>query len=127
MTLFRLDAYTSCAYRNWLDRQIIQEAAVPFSIIRLHDPPIQSSDRGTQSVLVELASHNGSRASLLFSVFDINRRGRVRIVKNELGGSATQQELRGWGSQWNEQGNWGVKPPKPQSIRTLRRGTPEFF
>ena len=22
---------------------------------------------------------------------------RVRIVKNELGGSATQQELRGWG------------------------------
>ena len=23
--------------------------------------------------------------------------GRVRIVKNELGGSATQQELRSWG------------------------------
>ena len=38
---------------------------------------------------------------------------RVRIVKNELVGSATQQELRGWGSQWNEQGNWGVKPTIP--------------
>ena len=32
---------------------------------------------------------------------------KVRIVKNELGGSATQQELKGWGLQWNEQGNWG--------------------
>ena len=33
---------------------------------------------------------------------------RGRIVKNELGGSATQQELKGWGgSQWNKQGNWG--------------------
>ena len=32
------------------------------------------------------------------------------VRENELGGSATQQELRGWGvggSQWNEQGNWG--------------------
>ena len=40
---------------------------------------------------------------------------KVRIVKNELRGSATQQELRGWGwgSQWNEQRNWGVKPPNP--------------
>ena len=40
------------------------------------------------------------------------RADRVRIVKNELGGSATQQELKGWGLgvQWNEQGNWGVKP-----------------
>ena len=44
---------------------------------------------------------------------------RVRIVKNELGGSATQQELRSWGSQWTEQGNWGVKPPTPPSIRAL--------
>ena len=43
---------------------------------------------------------------------------RVRIVKNELGGSATQQELKGWGSQWNEQGNWGLNP-HPPSIRTL--------
>ena len=37
-------------------------------------------------------------------------------MKNELGGSATQQELRGWGvggSQWNEQGNWGLNPPNP--------------
>ena len=31
-------------------------------------------------------------------------------MKNELGGL---QELRGWGSQWNEQGNWGVKPQPP--------------
>ena len=47
---------------------------------------------------------------------------RVQIVKNELGGSATQQELRGWGSwgsQWNEQGNWGVIPQRTPSIRTL--------
>ena len=28
------------------------------------------------------------------------------------GGSGTQWELMGWGSQWNEQGNWGLnKPP----------------
>ena len=38
-------------------------------------------------------------------------------MKNELGGSATQQELTSWGgwgvgmgSQWNEQGNWGLNP-----------------
>ena len=33
-----------------------------------------------------------------------------------------QQHSRNWGvggSQWNEQGNWGVKPPNPPSIRTL--------
>ena len=32
-------------------------------------------------------------------------------MKNKLGGSTTQQELRGWGSQWNEQENWGLNPP----------------
>ena len=45
-------------------------------------------------------------------------------MKNELGGSATQQELIGWrvgglgfeggvGARWNEQGNCGVKPHPP--------------
>ena len=46
----------------------------------------------------------------------------VRIVKNELRGSATQQEQmgwgRGWGSQWNEQGNCGVKPPTPVNVNS---------
>ena len=44
---------------------------------------------------------------------------RVRIVKNELGGSATQQELRAWeggGSEWNEQGNWGLNPQTPVNL-----------
>ena len=47
---------------------------------------------------------------------------RVRIVKNELGGSAKQQELKGWGvegSQWNEQGDWGLTPPPPSTPRQL--------
>ena len=44
---------------------------------------------------------------------------RVRIVKNELGGSAIQQKLRGWGSQWTEHGNWGVNPPPCQFEPTL--------
>ena len=34
-------------------------------------------------------------------------------MKNELVGSATQQELRGWGSQWNEQGTGGLSPQSP--------------
>ena len=42
---------------------------------------------------------------------------RVRIVKNELGGSATQQELRGLGSQWNELGNWGGGGGEPHNPR----------
>ena len=33
------------------------------------------------------------RVNVIFLLAD----ARVRIVKNELGGSATQQELRGWG------------------------------
>ena len=46
-------------------------------------------------------------------------------MKNELGGSATlstQQNLRGWGwgLQWNEQENWGVKPsPTPVNSNQL--------
>ena len=61
-----------------------------------------------------------SLKSIIYSLKDQQGRkrealavGRVRIVKNELGGSATQQELRGWGSQWNEQVNWGLNPPTP--------------
>ena len=37
-------------------------------------------------------------------------------MKNEQEGSTTQQELMGWGSQWNEQGNGeggGLNPPPP--------------
>ena len=41
---------------------------------------------------------------------------RVRIVTNEHGGSATQQELRGWGSQWNEQWN----SPNPRQFEQGR-------
>ena len=50
-------------------------------------------------------------------------KSRVRIVKNELGGSATQQELRDWGvggrgvTMGTGELGWGVKPPP--SIRTL--------
>ena len=33
---------------------------------------------------------------------------RVRIVKNELGGSATQQELRGWGVEGHNGMNRGA-------------------
>ena len=40
---------------------------------------------------------------------------RVRIVRNELGGSALQQELRGWGSQWNERGTGGLINSNPAS------------
>ena len=41
-------------------------------------------------------------------------------MKNELEGSATQ-ELRGWGvggggSQWNEQGNWGLNLQTPSQF-----------
>ena len=54
---------------------------------------------------------------LSLNVLSVNR---VRVVKNEMGRSVTQQELKGWGSQWNEQGNWGGDtPPNPPSIRTL--------
>ena len=46
----------------------------------------------------------------------------VRIVKNELGGSATQQELKGWGlgdhNGMNRGTAWGLNPNSP-SIRTL--------
>ena len=35
---------------------------------------------------------------------------RVRIVKNELGGSATQQELRGWGHNGLNRGTGELNP-----------------
>ena len=57
--------------------------------------------------------------TLLGAVLLPHYRPRVRIVKNELGWSATQHELRscrGWGSQWNEQGNWGIEPPTPRQF-----------
>ena len=47
---------------------------------------------------------------------------RVRIVKNELGGSATQQELRGWGVLGGHNGmnrgtgGGGGVNPQPPSI-----------
>ena len=44
---------------------------------------------------------------------------RVRIVKNELRGSATQQELRGWGFGGSHNGmnsGTGVKPPNPRQF-----------
>ena len=37
----------------------------------------------------------------------------VRIVKNELGGSATQQELRGWGHNGKNMGTGGLNPQPP--------------
>ena len=44
----------------------------------------------------------------------------VRIVKNELGGSATQQELRGWGVKDGhngmDRGTGGYKPPNPRQF-----------
>ena len=43
-------------------------------------------------------------------------------VKNELGGSATQQELRVWGvggHNGKNRGTGGLNPPNPPSIRTL--------
>ena len=65
---------------------------------------------------MQVVSSRGATPTMQFMFLEhrsrvyVYRWGRVRIVKNELGGSATQQELRVWGfgrSQWKEQGNWG--------------------
>ena len=44
---------------------------------------------------------------------------RVQIVKNELGGSATHQEMRGWGG-WGhngmDRGTGGLNPPTPRQF-----------
>ena len=38
---------------------------------------------------------------------------RIRIVKNELGESATQKELRGWGPDGINRGTGGLNPHPP--------------
>ena len=58
---------------------------------------------------------NTTRVSIIGNFERPTSRGR--IVKNELGGSATQQELKSWGG-WGghngmNRGTGGVEPPQP--------------
>ena len=54
--------------------------------------------------------------------------GSVRIVKNELGGSATKQELRGGGLGVREghngmdRGTGGLTPPPPRQFKPCGEG-----
>ena len=74
-----------------------------------NDSPVGMGPKKAFSVLL-------IKRPLIIGPTSIVLHARVRIVKNELGGSATQQELRGWGVTMEWTGELGVKPP---SIRTL--------
>ena len=123
-----------------IDRHVLHLVAVTFAsyhfiVARLNIPPtftfVKVNNGGTETEIqlplkrlpdssVSSLIRTGwcgraSRASCHQKLAPIPM-GRVQFVKNELGGSATQQEPGTKGLPWNEQGNWGVKPPTPHQF-----------
>ena len=75
-------------------------------------PSHSVSTRSSDSLVLSIPYVRSSLGKRAFSVI------RGRIVKNELGGSATQQELKSWGvggvtMEWTgELGGWTPQPPR---------------